>query len=158
MGIHAAQNLVHAHFHVYRNLGGLADFGPARIDLYKSIVSPSLHISERNDLILAAGGLRTGQVLFLPTDTRNRPEFDDAFARELYGVTDVYTRKLMSVQNNPVDFAFEISVRHGRVAFGGAYPVVGPLGTMEFFAPLMPEAKYFNIGWPEEETLKLWSN
>lgn len=150
VGLWAAQNLVHPHGHVYKDLGGAAVLDEMFMEDIQFIVSPDLHVFDEAGLIVAAGGHRTGGVIIFPSSTP--PKFGDATAALLDHLITLYTKKFVSVQGMPVDYAFELCIRNGKVAFGTFYPITGPLGTMEYFAPFMPGSKYWNIGWPEERT------
>ncbi len=153
VGPHAAQNLGHPHYHLYRD-HEVAPIGSDFLEALRQMVGPACLVLENEGVEVWAGGHRTGECLLLPTDTQFPPYFDDGFAATIANLIGLYTEKFRSTKGLPPDYSLEICIRGGRIAFGAFIPILNQIGTMEWLALFMPKSKGWNLLWSHEETAR----
>lgn len=150
----AAQNQAHLHYHLYAEeetpLECIAEnMRAAGVNTLTDHV-----IMEDNYLKVIAGGLRTGQCLFLPHSEGTAPRLDEEFAKTVSAVVDLYAQKFMSVEDQLPDFGFEFSIRNGMVSFGTLIPILNQIGTKEYMALFTPHTRTWNLLWSHAETAR----
>lgn len=151
IGGNAAQTMAHAPlYHLYRDVWETqvdADW----VNELKGLTSDTL-IFEADGLEIRAGGHRTGELLFLPADTKSPPPFNEDFATVVYRLVTLNTRAFTSTTGLPPDLSFEICIQDGKIQFGVFVPILNPWGTMEYMAFFMPRKKGVNVMWHPRQT------
>lgn len=148
VGYSAGQNLPHLHYHVLRP----CRVSKAEIDVPAS-PSPSTIVTSTDDFVVFAGGTRTGQCIFVPTDDNDDFTPDTgvvSFSAILDEMIRMINLKFRSKQGLGPDFAVGIKMIDGRIIYAYLAPILNNLGYTEYFGLL--ERTPLVLAWSHETT------